>query len=162
MVEEFDFVRNTLAPAGAPVVAYGWSVGIGLAIRVTRLRQAAGLILQAPPASSDEMMHWSSQHEVPAYGRWLVNIRADPSVAQTYEGVRNIREVKIPLLVIQGNKDEVVPLEQGREVSEASPAKQKTFVEVPEAHHNDLRFKEAPFKEAPAASAVRKFLESFQ
>ena len=48
-----------------------------------------------------------------------------------------------------------VPIAQGREVFEASPAKVKRMVEVPGAHHNDLRY-----KEEPAAEAVKTFLES--
>ena len=152
-LQEFDYVRDHLAPAPTPIVAYGWSIGTALAIHVAAQRTATGLILQAPPASSDEMTKTSSHHDVPWYGRGIVKIKADPSVRQLYEGAKAIAGVNTPLLVIQGQEDDVVPLEQGREVFQASPAKQKQFVEVPGAHHNDLHF-----TQPPASTAVGDFL----
>ena len=71
-LEEYDFVHDHLAVQGAGesnavhgVVAYGWSIGTGLAVHVASERHVAGLMLQAPPASADEMAAWSSQHDVP-------------------------------------------------------------------------------------------------
>jgi fermentation-respiration switch protein FrsA (DUF1100 family) len=60
------------------------------------------------------------------------------------------------LLIIHGERDDVVPIEQGREIYAASPARQKRFVMVPGAHHNDLHF-----REAPASDAVADFLRPF-
>lgn len=157
VVEEFDYVHDRIAPPAAPLVAYGWSIGSALAIQVAAQRPTAGLILQAPPASSDGMTKQSSRHDVPWYGRGIVKISADPSVRQLYEGAKNIAGVTAPLLVIQGERDEVVPLEQGREVFQASPAKQKQFVTVPAAHHNDLHF-----TQPPASTAMAEFLKALR
>ncbi len=155
-LQEFDYVRNHLAPAATPIVSYGWSIGTGIAIHVAAERRTvAGLILQAPPASSQEMAQWSSRHDVPRYARAFVKVRVDPSVLTVYEGVAGIRRITSPLLVIHGSVDDAVPVEQGREVFAASPATQKRFVEVPGAHHNDLRF-----TQAPASGAVAEFLGS--
>ena len=56
--------------------------------------------------------------------------------------------------VMQGTEADGVPIAQGREVFAASPAKQKTFVEVPGAHHSDLRV-----GHPPAGDAVATFLQ---
>jgi fermentation-respiration switch protein FrsA (DUF1100 family) len=57
-----------------------------------------------------------------------------------------------PLLMLHGEVDQLVPIGQGREVFAASPAKQKQFVNLPSATHNDT------VEAAAALSAVRTFL----
>ncbi len=155
-LQEFDYVRNRLASSNTPIISYGWSIGTGMAIHVAAGRPVAGLILQAPPANAEEVARWSSKHDVPWYGRGLVKMKVDPSLQPLYEGATAIRTVASPLLIIQGQLDDVVPIAQGREVFDASPATQKQFIEIPAAHHNDLRF-----KEPPASDAVGDFLKPF-
>lgn len=160
-LEEYDFVRDHLAAqgsesAGVPpaIVTYGWSIGTGLAVHVASQRPVSGVILQAPPASADEMAAWSSKHDVPRFAHGLVKVTVDAEVQPIYENVKEIAEVPSPLLVVQGTEDDVVPIAQGREVFAASPAKQKRFVEVPGAHHSDLRV-----GHPPAGDAVAAFLQ---
>ena len=160
-LEEYDFIHDHLAAQGLrgdgslpAVVAYGWSIGTGLAVHVAGRRSVGGLILQAPPASADEMAAWSSKHDVPRLARGLVKVTVDAEVQPIYNNVQEIASIPAPLLVIQGSEDDVVPVAQGREVFAASPAKQKTFVEVPGAHHSDLRV-----GHPPAGDAVATFLQ---
>jgi pimeloyl-ACP methyl ester carboxylesterase len=160
-LEEYDFVHDHLAGQGSrgdgslpAIVTYGWSIGTGLAVHVASLRTVAGLILQAPPASADEMAAWSSKHDVPRLARGLVKVTVDAEVQPIYNNVQEIASISAPLLVVQGSEDDVVPITQGREVFVASPAKQKTFVEVPGAHHSDLRV-----GHPPAGDAVAAFLQ---
>lgn len=160
-LEEYDFISDHVASRGSagaaaipPIVAYGWSIGTGLAVHVAAERHVAGLILQAPPASADEMAAWSSQHDVPRLARGIAKVSIDPAVSPIYENVHEIARVASPLLVVQGTEDDVVPIAQGREVFSASPAKRKRFVEVPGAHHNDIRV-----GHPPAGDAVATFLQ---
>jgi len=155
-LQEFDYVKQRFAPdPKTPIVSYGWSIGTSMAIHVAANRQVAGLILQAPPAHADEMLRWSSKHDVPWFARAVVKMKADPDVRQVYENAAAILTVGSPLLVIQGELDDVVPIDQGREVLGASQATQKQFVEVPGAHHNDLHF-----TRPPASDAIKHFFES--
>lgn len=151
-LQEFDYTRSHLAMR-APIVPYGWSIGTGMALYVAGRRTVAGLILQAPPSSAAAIERWSSRHDLPWFAHGIVKIKADSSVRNLYEGAAAIRRIDCPLLVVHGQLDDVVPIAQGREVFNASPAAQKQFVEVPGAHHNDLRYT-AP----PAADAVGAFL----
>ncbi len=160
-LQEYDFIHDHLAAqesdgaASLPaIVTYGWSIGTGLAVHVASQRIVAGLILQAPPASADEMAAWSSKHDVPRFARGLVKVTVDAEVQPIYGNVKEIATVSSPLLVVQGSEDDVVPIVQGREVFAASPAKQKRFVEVPGAHHSDLRV-----GHPPAGDAVASFLQ---
>lgn len=160
-LEEYDFLRDQVISSSSdgaasvpPIVAYGWSIGTGLAVHVAAERQVAGVMLQAPPASAEEMAAWSSHHDVPRLARGIAKVVVDPEVIPIYENAREIMKVPSPLLVVQGAEDDVVPIAQGRKVFSASPAKQKTFLEVSGAHHNDLRV-----GHPPAGDAVAKFLE---
>lgn len=160
-LEEYDFIHDHFAAQGSDasgpppaIVTYGWSIGTELALHVASQRTVAGLILQAPPASAEEMAAWSSQHDVPRFARRVVKMTVAADVQPIYENVKEIENVRSPLLVVQGTEDDVVPIAQGREVFAASPAKQKTFVEVPGAHHSDLRV-----GHPPAGDAVATFLQ---
>ena len=74
-------MKQRLVPnTTTPILSYGWSIGTSMAIHVAAERHVAGLILQAPPATAQEMMRWSSKHDVPWYGRGVVKIKADPEV----------------------------------------------------------------------------------
>ncbi|GEM_PF-1923122 len=156
-LQEFDFTRSHVIPSTAtPIFSYGWSIGAGVAIHVAAERKTAGLILQAPPASSQEMTKWVSERYIPQSVRGFVKLEAEPAVKQLFDNAAAIHTVAAPLLIIQGELDDVVPLGQGREVLDASPATRKRFVMVPGAHHNDLNF-----AEPPASVAVREFLRTF-
>ena len=43
-----------------------------------------------------------------------------------------------PLLVVHGDRDSIIPFSAGRQVFDAAPSSQKTFVPIPGADHNDL------------------------
>ena len=152
-VGAFDAVRQIAG--GAPIILYGWSIGTTFAIHVAAERAAAGVLLQAPPASAAEMAAWSSQHDVPAAVRWAVNLTGDADYNATFRGAAEISRVKAPLLVIHGDKDEDVPLAQGQEVFANSPSTAKKFVIVPGGRHNDIRI-----SLPPAAPAIMEFFKA--
>jgi len=49
-----------------------------------------------------------------------------------------MREVRLPLLVIHGENDQLIPVSNGQALYDASPADLKRIVRVPYAGHNDL------------------------
>ena len=93
-------------------------------------------------------------HDVPRLLRWAVSLRHDGETRAVFQGAQEIQGASQPLLVLQGDRDEVVPLSQARQVFAASPARSKTFVTVPGAHHNDLRI-----STSPALPALVRFVE---
>ena len=149
----FDAVQSSAG--AAPVIVYGWSVGADIAIHAAANRPAAGLILQAPPASAEGLARAATSHDVPWPVRWLVTLRHDDETRAFFQGAAEIRSASQPLLVLQGDLDEVVPISQAQEVLAASPAARKAFVVVPGAHHNDLRI-----STPPARPALQNFLEA--
>ncbi len=64
-----------------------------------------------------------------------------PNAREDRDGFRNLEKiaaVDLPTLIIHGEEDFIIPVEDGRDLYEASPAEQKHLVIVPGAGHNDL------------------------
>lgn len=51
---------------------------------------------------------------------------------------RKLRKMSLPLLVIHGEQDSLLPVDQGRRLFAASAATDKTFVGIPNASHNTV------------------------
>jgi len=54
--------------------------------------------------------------------------------------VRKLAEVDLPLLVIHGERDTLLPVGNGQALYDVSPASHKRILRVPRAGHNDLLF----------------------
>jgi pimeloyl-ACP methyl ester carboxylesterase len=122
-----------------PVVLVGWSLGAAAALGAASRRpdEVAGVAALSP---------WSTLAEVAAthFPRFLVTW----AVKERYdnlEAARTIARRGVPTLVIHGERDAIIPAEQGRRVTEALrqgyPAETDaptTWLGIPEAGHNDL------------------------
>jgi hypothetical protein len=51
---------------------------------------------------------------------------------------RFVAQIDVPLLIVHGELDSLVPLESGKQVFEAARSSTKTFTTIPGADHNDL------------------------
>jgi fermentation-respiration switch protein FrsA (DUF1100 family) len=127
-VADAKLAYDTLVGLGVPasdIIIYGESLGTGVAVQVAAAREAAGLVLDAPYTS---MVDLAALHHPFIPGRWFMTDR--------YETRRHIKDVKVPLLILHGEEDTIVPVEMGREIfALAAPPKMiKTF---PGAGHAD-------------------------
>jgi len=108
------------------IVLFGRSLGAAVAGDVASRRSAAGLILESAfpsiPALAKNYM-WG----LPAY--WLLAAR--------YNLSDRLDKVRIPVLVIHGDRDHIVPIELGEQVFEAAHSP-KAFYRVEGADHNTL------------------------
>lgn len=108
-------------------IMLGRSLGTVPAIRVAAREEVRGLILDSPLASAVAM----ATRVIPIPGiHYLSSYRLD--------NVNRIQEVTCPLLVMHGEFDRVVPLEQGRRVFDAARTS-KTFILLEGMGHNDER-----------------------
>ncbi len=57
-----------------------------------------------------------------------------------FQNARKMQEIYLPLLVIHGERDMLLPLTDGQQLYEASPSAQRVFERIPRAGHNDLLF----------------------
>lgn len=125
-------VRRGIPPGR--IVIYGESIGsaaaLHLASDLARRRASiapAAIVLEGAFTSGLDM----GRRVFPFLPlRWIVRTRLDNLGA--------IRDVTAPTIFLHGTDDEIVPLEMGRRLFEASPARFKVFHEVRGARHNTV------------------------
>ncbi len=61
-------------------------------------------------------------------------------VPDVFGNGEKMRTVNVPLLVIHGERDTLIPVENGQTLYDASPTVDKTILRIPRAGHNDLLF----------------------
>lgn len=120
-----------------PKVICGWSLGAAVALQSAAENQESvnGLIA---------MSAWSSLHDAAAehYPSWLIALL----LRERYDSVVAAESVKCPSLLIHGDEDSLIPVEQGRKVANNLGSNAR-FVSVPKAEHNDLLGHEMVWKE---------------
>jgi pimeloyl-ACP methyl ester carboxylesterase len=141
--------------ASGPVVVYGFSLGTAMATYVASERPVAGLVLAGTIASAREEFPVFARAQGYSQSR-IERIRPSPDAVLAFNELEMIARSHAPLLMLHGESDQLVPIQQGREVFAASPSQQKQFVSLADAGHNDT-------VESPVAlNAVRSFLFSVQ
>jgi len=107
------------------IVLFGESLGAAVALQLALESRAGAVVLESPFAS------------VPAMARALYPfLPLAPVVRTRYDNLAKIAGLRLPLLVLHGERDEIVPFSQGRQVFEAAPGP-KRFFSIARAGHND-------------------------
>ena len=106
------------------VIAHGESLGTAVAVDLASRRRCGGVILEAPFTSARAV----AMRVLPLVG---------PLLTSGFDSSRKIPEIRAPLLIIHGERDEVIDFSFGRRLFEAA-REPKTFWAVPGAGHNDL------------------------
>jgi fermentation-respiration switch protein FrsA (DUF1100 family) len=114
------------------IVYYGESLGAAVAIGLAVEEAPAALILRSPFASLAAM---ARVHYPVLPARWLLRDR--------YPSIDRIPAVRSPLLVIAGDADQIVPIEQSSAIHEAATGR-KRLVIVEHADHNDPELTAGP------------------
>lgn len=108
------------------IVIFGKSLGGAVATDLAAREEAAGLILESAFTSLPDM----AKEVVPLVpGKLLVRSR--------YDNLGKISTLKMPILIIHGDQDRVVPYEMGERLLDAAPQGTR-FFPVPGADHNDV------------------------
>ena len=108
------------------LVLFGQSLGAAVAGALAVERPATGLILETPFSSIKDMVRVY-------YGP----LPLERLLEARYDLVGRLPRLRMPLLVIHGDEDEIVPLALGRKVYEAAP-QPKEFYQLAGGGHNDL------------------------
>jgi fermentation-respiration switch protein FrsA (DUF1100 family) len=115
--------RKDLEPKN--IAFFGQSLGAAVATELAGGESCLALILEAPFASIRDMA-----------GVVFPLLPIGPLLRTRYDVAEKIKKVKAPILVLQGDRDEVIPVQQGKKVFAAAPSP-KEFYAIPGAGHND-------------------------
>jgi len=107
------------------VVYFGRSLGAAVAVELATRRPPFALILESPLPSIAELVRHHYRF-LPVGG--LLRTK--------YDSLSKIAKVRVPLLVLHGDQDEVIPFEAGRKLFEAAN-EPKRFYTIRGAGHND-------------------------
>lgn len=112
------------------IVYFGESLGAAVAVRLAAEHPPAALVLRSPFTSMADV----GQHHYPILPVRLL-------LRDRFDAIDQIRRIRVPLLVIAGGQDRIVPTEQSRRLYEAA-GEPKTMVVIPGADHNDAELAE--------------------
>jgi fermentation-respiration switch protein FrsA (DUF1100 family) len=121
----YGYLVGTRGVRPERLILFGRSLGASVAGEVASRKPAAGLVLESPFPSIAAMarthyaglpMHWLLS------GRFPLNER--------------LPRISMPVLVIHGDRDDIVPIALGREVF-AAAREPKSFYVIEGANHND-------------------------
>jgi fermentation-respiration switch protein FrsA (DUF1100 family) len=120
-----DHLEREHAISRKELVLQGQSLGTGVAVELARRGYGGMLVLISPYTSMVDM----GKLTVPLFpGEWLIHDR--------YESLKKAPDLELPVLVVHGTLDEVIPHSMGERVASAIP--KARFVSLPGGHHNDL------------------------
>jgi uncharacterized protein len=117
-------LKEGVAPRS--IIAYGESLGSGIAARMASELPVGGVILDAP---------YTSIVDVAAKAYPFLPVRQ--FLIDRYETTRYVGHIQAPLLILHGEQDSVVPVAMGREIARLAP-EPKRLVVFPNGHHSDL------------------------
>lgn len=123
----FDYLSALRGVPGEHILIVGHSLGSAVATELATQRGAAGLILAAPFRSFPEAMN--------AHAAWIP-VSLLPWKDERFDSGSRIGSVDMPILVVAGASDRLVPERVSRPLYEAAPAP-KAWVDVP-GGHNDV------------------------
>ena len=89
------------------IVIYGESLGTGVATHLSQNRNFAGIILETPFTSM-----------IDAAKKFYPYIPVSFLLKDKYENKKKIKNIKFPILVMHGEKDQIVPFDMGKKIFE--------------------------------------------
>ena len=89
------------------IILYGESLGTGIAIQIAQNKRFAGLILETPFTSMIDV----AKNVYPYIPVGLL-------LKDRYENDKKIKNINIPVLVMHGEEDQIVPFKMGKKIYE--------------------------------------------
>jgi uncharacterized protein len=124
----YDFVVRERGVPAERVVLYGQSLGTTAAVDLAARKTCGALVLESGLSSAGDMagaiMPW-----LPRFVRGLTKNR--------FDSVGKLPRVGCPVLVVHGDRDQIIPVAQGRKLFDAAPEPKRLLI-IDGAGHNDL------------------------
>ena len=136
----YDYLRAS-GIAADDIVIYGESIGSGVAVQLAARVDAKGMVLEAPMSSAVDVARVHYPLLVASF-----------FLKDSFQSVDYIDRINMPLLVIHGEKDAIIPLQLGQKLVERA-VEPKTLAVIKGAGHNNL-------SQYATGSIAREFIES--
>ncbi|MBL1148506.1 MAG: alpha/beta hydrolase [Proteobacteria bacterium] len=120
------FLQDELHIPPEKIFIYGESIGTGVAVQMATEFKAAGLILEAP---------FTGAASVAKSIYFMIPI--DLLLKDRYDNIDKIGHLDMPLLIIHGTDDNIVPQTEGGRLYNAAP-QPKAFASIDGGGHNNL------------------------
>jgi fermentation-respiration switch protein FrsA (DUF1100 family) len=117
-------VHEGVAPKS--IIAYGESLGTNIAVRIASEREVGGLILDAP---------YTSIVDVAAGAYPFLPVRY--FLTDRYETARYMASVTVPLLILHGERDGVIPVAMGKDLYRLANQPRRIAL-FPQGGHSNL------------------------
>ena len=124
----YDFLTQQRKIPPERIMVFGRSLGSGVACEVAIQRSSAGLIIEGAFPSIQAM---ADHHYLGFPAHWFVDVE--------FALTEKILKLQVPLLMMHGEKDSVVPMELGRQVFDQAPEPKRWYV-ISGAGHNDVPY----------------------
>jgi len=122
----YDFLVQTKKFSPENIVLFGRSLGGSVAVELALRRKSAGLILE------------SSFTSMAAIARQVAPFLPTTKILKMkFNTLNKIPKINVPVLIIHGEQDELIPFSHGQKLYEAAN-QPKFFYPVANAGHNDL------------------------
>jgi len=146
-------IEYAVSDLGVPkdrLCAFGQSIGTAVAARAAADGLAAKLVMLSPFTSIPDVCRavfpFVPRPELFIADRFETTALAD-----------RLRDSKVPTLILHGTRDEIVPFEQGKRLAALIGGDRTTFVELPNAGHNDTF---APVPRLRFINEIDRFLKA--
>jgi pimeloyl-ACP methyl ester carboxylesterase len=123
------WVRDALGVPPSRIGVFGFSLGSAVATELASEVRPPVLVLQAPFTSARDMARVAGTWPVGAVWEWIARVHFDTRA--------RVAALDVPVWVIHGGRDMVVPVRMGRTVH-AAARRPGRYLELPGAGHNDL------------------------
>lgn len=103
----FDFAVEVLKVNPKDIFLYGRSIGCGMAAHVARYRSPSFIIMMSPFKTLQE----AATAVVGRFLSWML--------AERFDNLECLKHVKSPVMIIHGQKDELIPCTHAQELVDA-------------------------------------------
>jgi pimeloyl-ACP methyl ester carboxylesterase len=105
------------------IISYGCSMGGAVAIELVQRERVACLITESTFTNTWEM----AKHLYPYFPVW-------PLLPKRFENDRKVPTIKVPMLIIHGERDPIVPVRMASELARVATSPARLLL-IPEANH---------------------------
>ncbi len=124
----YDYLIQQRRISFERLIIFGRSLGSSVAVEVAVKRSTAGLIVEGAFPSIQAM---ADHHYYGLPAKWILDV--------DFNLDKKVRLLRVPLLVIHGEQDSIVPMAMGKQVFDAALEPKQWYV-VKGAEHNDVPY----------------------